>query len=162
LTDKNEIKRSFEFKNSTMPDHSEAMKRSLQLLKELRGPGQDTPPRLAELKRWQSLRLARTYADVAVQPRLRAATSFFLDDLYGPKDFSGRDQAMMRIVPVMSRILPASAVETAALAIELEALSEDLDQRLAKRSPRARSMRKPTPRPIATAPGARSASARSS
>jgi hypothetical protein len=118
-----------------MSDHSEAMKRSLQLLKELRGPGRDTPPRLAELKRWQSRRLAQTYADVAVQPRLRAATSFFLDDLYGPKDFSGRDQAMMRIVPVMSRILPASAVETAALAVELEALSEDLDQRLAQALP---------------------------
>ena len=63
--------------------------------------------------------------------RATAPPAFFLDDLYGAKDFSGRDQAMLRIFPAMTRILPASAVETAALAIELEALSEDLDQRLA-------------------------------
>ena len=103
----------------------------LQQLKALRGSRQGQPPRLAELKRWQSERLTRTYADMASQPRYRAAISFFIEDLYGPKDFSARDREMLRIVPVMTRILPRSAVETAALAIELEALSEDLDQRLA-------------------------------
>jgi hypothetical protein len=107
----------------------------LQRLKALRGAGSKRPARLAELKRFQSQRLARTYADLASQPRYRAATAFFLDDIYGPKDFSARDQEMLRIVPVMSRILPASAVETAALAIELEALSEDLDHRLAAALP---------------------------
>ncbi len=89
------------------------------------------PARLAEMKHWQSRRLAQSYADVAAIPRYRSATSFFLDDLYGAKDFSGRDLAMLRIFPVMVRVLPASAVETAALAIELEAVSEELDQRLA-------------------------------
>ncbi len=83
------------------------------------------------MKEWQARRLEQSYADVAANPRYRMATSFFLDDLYGAKDFSGRDHAMLRIYPVMVRILPASAVETAALAIELEAVSEDLDQRLA-------------------------------
>src|SRR5690349_6326141 len=112
-----------------------SLKRHLQLLKELRGPGHGAPARLAELKEWQSERLKGTYADVALQPRYRAATSFFLEDLYGPKDFSGRDQAMLRIVPVMTRILPATALETASLAIELEALSEDLDQRTAAALP---------------------------
>jgi len=118
-----------------MADHAEAIRRHLQLLKELRGPEREKPGRLAELKAWQSQRLAESYADISSQPRYRSATAFFLDDLYGPKDFSGRDQEMMRILPTMSRILPASAVETAALAIELEALSEDLDQRLAKALP---------------------------
>ncbi len=107
----------------------------LRRLKELRGPGSKRPANLPELKRFQSQRLAQSYRDLASQPRYRAATAFFLDDIYGPKDFSARDQEMLRIVPVMSRILPASAVETAALAIELEALSEDLDQRLAAALP---------------------------
>jgi len=80
----------------------------------------------------QAARLQRTYADYASQPRYAAATAFFIDDLYGAKDFSSRDQALLRILPVMTRMLPGSAVETAALAIELEALSEDLDQKLAK------------------------------
>ena len=118
-----------------MPDHAEAMERHLLALKALRGAKKPRPPRLKELKRWQSARLERTYADLASQDRYREATAFFLDDLYGPKDFSARDQEMLRIVPVMRRLLPASAVETAALAIELEALSEDLDQRLAAALP---------------------------
>ena len=107
----------------------------LERLKHLRGPGGQPPAQLAELKAWQSERLRATYVDIAAQPRFRAATAFFLEDLYGPKDFSGRDQAMMRILPVMTRVLPASAVETAALAIELEALSEDLDHRVARALP---------------------------
>jgi hypothetical protein len=114
---------------------AEELQRHLQRLKALRGAGKKPPPRLAELKHWQSQRLTSTYADYAAQPRYRAATSFFIDDLYGPKDFSSRDQAMLRILPVMTRILPASAVETAALAIELEALSEELDQKLAAALP---------------------------
>ncbi|HST02243.1 MAG TPA: hypothetical protein VLJ84_11350, partial [Usitatibacter sp.] len=104
----------------------------LKRLKGLRGPGIDPPARLADVKRWQARRLARTYADLAAQRRYRDATAFFLDEVYGEKDFSGRDQEMLRIVPVMSRILPASAVQTAGLAVELEALTEDLDQRVAR------------------------------
>ena len=118
-----------------MTPSSASLKRHLQQLKELRGAGHEAPARLAELKAWQSARLHGTYADIADEPRYRAATAFFLEDLYGPKDFSGRDQAMLRIVPVMTRILPATALETAALAIELEALSEDLDQRAAAALP---------------------------
>ncbi len=108
-----------------------ALKRHLQALKALRGPGSRPPARLAEVKAWQADRLERAYADLASQPRYAAATRFFLDDLYGPKDFSARDAELLRIVPVMARVLPAHAVETASLAIELEALSEALDQRLA-------------------------------
>ena len=114
---------------------SEQLRASLVRLKHLRGPGRATPPRLTELKEWQSRRLERTYADLAARKRYAKATRFFLEDLYGPKDFSARDQEMLRIMPVMSRMLPASAVETAALAIELDALSEELDQRLAARLP---------------------------
>ena len=108
-----------------------ALEQHLQRLKALRGPGAKTPERLAEMKGWQARRLAQSYADVAANARYRPATAFFLEDIYGAKDFSGRDQAMLRILPMMARVLPASAVEAAALAIELEAVSEDLDQRLA-------------------------------
>ncbi|MDQ3027470.1 MAG: hypothetical protein M3R58_13315 [Pseudomonadota bacterium] len=118
-----------------MPGSEAATKRHLELLRSLRGDRMKTPERLDELKRWQMQRLAASYADVSAVPRYRAATAFFLDDLYGPKDFSRRDQAMVKILPTMTRLLPASAVETAALAIELEALSEDLDQRLTRALP---------------------------
>ena len=118
-----------------MPGSEAATKRHLELLRSLRGDRKKTPERLDELKHWQMQRLAGSYADVSAVPRYRAATAFFLDDLYGPKDFSRRDQEMVRILPAMTRLLPASAVETAALAIELEALSEDLDQRLTRLLP---------------------------
>ena len=118
-----------------MPDATRDLKRHLELLKTLRADPARVPERLRELKSWQARRLARTYADVSSSPRYQEATEFFLEDLYGPKDFSGRDEEMLRIVPVMSKVLPASAVETAALAIELEALSESLDHRVANALP---------------------------
>src|SRR3954470_17014578 len=115
------------------PTAAESLRLHLERLKALRGPLAKPPAPLAAVKRWQAARLAATYADLASQPRYADATDFFLEDLYGVKDFSSRDEEMLRIVPVMSRVLPASAVETAALAIELEALTEALDQRLASR-----------------------------
>lgn len=108
-----------------------ALKSHLEFLARLRGASAPTPARLEDVKRWQAQRLAATYADLASDKRYARATSFFLDQLYGPKDFSGRDAEMLHIYPAMVRILPASAVETAALAIEVDALSEDLDRRLA-------------------------------
>lgn len=115
----------------------EALREHLERLRELRGAdgAQGVPARLAEVKAWQHGRLARTYADLSTQPRYAQATQFFMDDLYGPKDFSGRDAAMLRIYPTMVRVLPAGAVQTAALAIEVDALSESLDRRLADALP---------------------------
>ncbi len=110
----------------------ESMRRHLERLREMRGRearGQK-PARLEEVKAWQASRLARTYADLAASPRYAKATAFFLGDLYGAKDFSGRDEAMLRIYPIMVRTLPGSAVRAAALAIEVDALSEELDRRL--------------------------------
>ncbi|MBL0140931.1 MAG: hypothetical protein IPP91_02425 [Betaproteobacteria bacterium] len=109
------------------------MRRHLENLRDMRGReahGHE-PPRLVDVKSWQAVRLARTYADLLVDPRYAKATAFFLGDLYGAKDFSGRDEAMRRIYPIMVRTLPRGAVETAALAIEVDALSEDLDRRMA-------------------------------
>jgi len=117
------------------PGPDAGLKRHLHRLKDLRGDRRATPARLKELKRWQSARLASTYADFAAKPRYRQATRFFLEDLYGAKDFSRRDEAMLRIMPAMAKLLPSGAVETAALAIELEALSEDLDHRVAAALP---------------------------
>jgi len=80
-----------------------------------------------ELRIWQSKRLATTHADLLASPRYRPATRFFLDELYGVKDFSQRDAALARVIPTMVRFLPDSALRTIADAVELEALSERLD-----------------------------------
>ena len=114
-----------------MTDAGAGLKAHLQQLQSLRGAAAVSPPGLEAVKAFQSARLARSYADIAAQPRYRMATAFFLEDLYGPKDFGARDDAMLRILPLMVRTMPARGVEAATLAVELEALSESLDHRLA-------------------------------
>lgn len=95
----------------------------------------DAHPELAapwlEVKRWQSRRLRRTYADLFAQARYAEAGEFFLNELYGAKDFSQRDREALRVVPKLARMLPARAVETLLLAVELDETSEQLDARVA-------------------------------
>lgn len=79
------------------------------------------------LKRWQSERLARTYADLLADPRHRPAVEFFLDELYGTKDFTARDAEIERIVPTLVAMLPARALHTLCEAMRMDALSESLD-----------------------------------
>jgi len=83
--------------------------------------------------RWQSLRLATTYADLAANPRYRAAVAFFQSDLYGGAGHGQRDADLARVVPLMVRLLPGAVVLTVARAMELAALSEELDAGLARR-----------------------------
>ncbi|HRX71978.1 MAG: hypothetical protein KDJ22_04660 [Candidatus Competibacteraceae bacterium] len=84
------------------------------------------------LRRWQSARLSRTYADLLANPRYRPAAEFFLDEIYGDRDFQQREHDLARIVPMMTRILPASVLHTAALALELNALSYELDAQITR------------------------------
>jgi hypothetical protein len=84
------------------------------------------------VKHWQAQRLARTYPDLLGSPRYRPASEFFLEELYGAKDFEARDAEALRVVPKLARMLPERAVETMALAVELDETSESLDARLAE------------------------------
>src|SRR5450759_925435 len=107
----------------------------LSTLQSLRGTGTQDPAfsqHLLIVKRWQSARLTRTYADLAAQPRYATAVDFILNDLYAPKDFSHRDAEMIRIYPTLRKLLPKSTVETVGFALELDALTESLDQTLTR------------------------------
>jgi hypothetical protein len=84
------------------------------------------------VKHWQASRLARTYPDLLASARYRPASEFFLEELYGAKDFEARDNEALRVVPKLARMLPERAVETMALAVELDETSESLDARLAE------------------------------
>lgn len=79
------------------------------------------------LKAWQSDRLARTYADLLEDPRYHAAAEFFLNDLYGTRDFTARDAEVERIVPMLERMLPDRALTTLGQAMRMDFLSESLD-----------------------------------
>jgi hypothetical protein len=90
-------------------------------------------PQLSPLRQWQSQRLAGSFSDFLANPRMRPAAEFFLSDLYGDKDFSGRDRDAARVLPMMSRLLPDSLLRAATEAIELAVLSHVLDLRMAQR-----------------------------
>ncbi len=79
------------------------------------------------LRGWQAARFERTYSDLMASDRYRPAAEYFLSDLYGPKDFSERDEELERFLPAITKILPASAIHTLAVGVELDLLSESLD-----------------------------------
>jgi len=88
--------------------------------------------RVQALKAFQHARFAASYADLQHTPAQAAAARFFLDELYGPHDFSARDAQFARIVPALVRLFPAEIVATVRSLAELHALSEDLDLAMAR------------------------------
>lgn len=88
--------------------------------------------RVGHLKRYQQARFEGTYADLLCHPRYAGATRFFLDDLYGPGDFTQRDAQFTRIVPALVRLFPEEIVDTVAALAALHALSERLDSDMAR------------------------------
>ena len=91
--------------------------------------------RVRALKAYQAQRFEHTYADLLAQPRYQAATRFFLNDLYGPQEFSERDTQFSRVVPALVRLFPADVVATVEQLGELHALSETLDDATARHLP---------------------------
>ncbi len=88
--------------------------------------------RTLALKDYQHRRFARTYADLLALPHYAGAARFFLDELYGPHDFSARDAQFERVVPGLVRLFPAAIVQTVRSLAELHALSEWFDTEVAR------------------------------
>ena len=83
--------------------------------------------RVQAVKRYQQQRFAHTYADLLGSPRYRGAARFFLDELYGPQDFTERDAQLARVVPALVRLFPGRIVDVVGTLVSLHALSERLD-----------------------------------
>jgi hypothetical protein len=88
--------------------------------------------RVDALKRYQQARFQITYADLLASARHGPAARFFLNELYGPGDFSLRDAQFARIVPTLVRLFPQGIVETVVQLARVHALSERLDTRMAQ------------------------------
>ena len=84
------------------------------------------------LKAYQQRRFAHTYADLLATVRYAKAARFFLDELYGPSDFTRRDAQFARVVPALVRLFPHEIVRTVATLAQLHALSETLDTDMAR------------------------------
>jgi hypothetical protein len=88
--------------------------------------------RVREVKRYQHARFEHTYADLLAQPRYAKSARFFLEELYGPGDFTARDEQFARVVPAMVRLFPHEIVCTVANLGELHSLSEVLDSAMGR------------------------------
>jgi hypothetical protein len=88
--------------------------------------------RVVEVKRFQHARFESTYADLLAQKRYAPATRFFLEDLYGPSDFTERDEQFARVVPALVRVFPHPVVQTVVKLAQLHELSEDLDTQMGR------------------------------
>jgi hypothetical protein len=90
-------------------------------------------PRLAALQAWQARRLAVEYADQRSLARRRDAVAFFLDEVYGARDYSARDAQFARAIHRLRAMLPLTALQALRDAVELQALTIELDVAVAER-----------------------------
>jgi hypothetical protein len=86
----------------------------------------------AEVKRFQARRFQATYPDLLHSHRYKAATTFFLQELYSDKDYADRDQQFARIAGTIAKLFPQPVVKTAAALAEVHALTEQLDDLMAR------------------------------
>lgn len=84
------------------------------------------------IKEFQQRRFRHTYSDLLSSQRHGAACHFFLEELYGPRDFSQRDEQFAKVVPSLVRLFPKEIVDTVASLAELHALSERLDTEMGR------------------------------
>lgn len=91
--------------------------------------------RVGWVKRYQSERFGRVYADLLAGGPYQGGARFFITELYGPKDMSDRDAQFARIVPAIERLFPKALLGTVCALAELHALSEQLDDTLARQLP---------------------------
>ena len=89
--------------------------------------------RVRAVKAYQHERFAATYADMLADKRYGPAAAFFLNDLYGPQDFTERDGQFARVVPGLVRLFPDEIIRTVLTLAELHALSEHLDTEMGRR-----------------------------
>jgi len=100
---------------------------AVQVERELRAADKALLARVTAVKTYQQKRFARTYADLLSSRRYRDVAQFFLDELYGPRDFAERDAQFARVVPALTRLFPSDVLVTVESLAALHALSESLD-----------------------------------
>jgi hypothetical protein len=82
---------------------------------------------VSAVKRIQSLRFEFSYHDLLRGGPYQGASHFFMSELYGPQDYSRRDEQFARIAGAIQTLLPMHAVATAVTLARLHGLTEQLD-----------------------------------
>lgn len=109
---------------------------ALGLLKDLqrsvrqRVKGAGVDPKMLVLRRWQAKRLTRSYTDLLQSERYAPACRFFLEEIYGAKDFSQRDADVVQVYGILQKFIPAPLLRPLTLTIAVHTLTQQLDQQL--------------------------------
>jgi hypothetical protein len=101
--------------------------RAVEAERATRGAEEGLSEKVRAVKDYQQQRFRHTYADLLGDVRYGPACRFFLNELYGPEDFSQRDAQFARVVSALVRLFPTDVVNTVAMLTELHDLSERLD-----------------------------------
>jgi hypothetical protein len=87
---------------------------------------------VVRLKRFQARRFAGSYADLLSSTDYATATRFFLEELYGDRDYGERDAQFARIAVAVEKLFPKDVARTASALAQLHALTESLDHAMAR------------------------------
>jgi hypothetical protein len=79
------------------------------------------------LQRFQSDRLRRDHADLAAEPQYQAIGEFFFNEMYGPRDFTARDDQARRLRQFV-HVVPGLTIRDVEPALQLLDLSNRLDE----------------------------------
>lgn len=82
---------------------------------------------VSAIKTTQARRFSATYADLLAGEDHAAAARFFLEELYGDRDYAQRDAQFSRIAGAVQRLFPQQIVATAVALAQLHLLTEQLD-----------------------------------
>ena len=81
------------------------------------------------LQRFQSNRLRRDHADLAAENQYREIGEFFFEEMYGPRDFSARDEQARRLHQFV-HLVPGIAVGDVQKVLQLLEVTNRLDDAL--------------------------------
>jgi hypothetical protein len=92
----------------------------------------DIAAAVTAVKRFQARRFSGTYADLLASSIYGAAARFFLEELYGERDYADRDAQFARISGAIETLFPKDVAQTAVSLARLHALTESLDHTMAR------------------------------
>lgn len=117
---------------------ADTIRQAVAEVQRLRGESRQEPGTSAavmQVKRFQARRFAGTYADLLASPAYGTAARFFLEELYGDRDYAERDAQFARIAGAVERFFPKDVAQTAAALARLHMLTESLDHAMARTAP---------------------------
>lgn len=116
-------------------DAAQTIRDAVSRVTDLRQAAESNPPLQAAIlavKRFQARRFALTYADLLKSTVYQGAARFFLEELYGDRDYSERDVQFVRIAGALQKIVPDQAVATAVSLASVHALTEEIDHEMGR------------------------------